>query len=70
MSILYAVHIPGGDVRGFYPEISPVNTFRILLTRLFGLSATETLEDRSYFSTAKQLYNFHDVTERVRDPKS
>jgi hypothetical protein len=65
MSILYAVLTPGGDARGFYPEISPVNTFRILFKRLFD-STSEVLEDRSYFSTAERLYKFHDVTERVR----
>jgi len=65
LGILYAVHMPDGDARGFYPEISPVNTFRILSNRLFG-GSHDLLEDRCYFSTADRLYEFHDVTERAR----
>ena len=50
-----------------YPEISPVNSFRVIFNRYFG-AKFELLPDRSFFSTAKFLYKFHDVTDRVRTP--
>ncbi|MCI0450958.1 MAG: LTA synthase family protein [Candidatus Latescibacteria bacterium] len=64
MRILNAIHAPGCDDR-FYPSMTPVNTFRILLNCYFG-TALEPLPDRSYsYRDQKRLYDYFDVTERV-----
>ena len=49
-AILNAFYFPGGGYDALYPEITPVNTFRVLLNRFFG-AGLPLLEDRTY------LYN-------------
>ena len=49
-AILNAYYFPGGGYDALYPEITPVNTFRVLLNRFFGADLA-LLEDRTY------LYN-------------
>jgi hypothetical protein len=67
MTNLSAFYLPGGGEEDLYEGISPVNTFRVILNRYFGTDY-ELLEDRSFFSKAKYLYRFIDVTEKVRNP--
>ena len=63
MSILNAYYVPA-DVRArLYPSITPVNTFRAVLSRYFG-DADPLLPDRMYFSP-KEPYDFIDVTREV-----
>lgn len=64
MSILNAYLLPGDGARRLYPEISPVNTFRLILNHYFGTSY-DLLDDRSYFSTWDAPYETLDVTERA-----
>jgi hypothetical protein len=59
MAILNAIHFPG-DTAFFYDSITPVNTFRLVLNRLFGTSYP-LLPDKSYFSTMTRPYVFYDV---------
>jgi len=66
-SILSAYHLPGHGSELLYPGISPVNSFRVIFNQYFGTDL-ELLPDRSYFSTAKYLYKFQDVTDRVNSP--
>ena len=40
---------------------------QVIFNRYFG-AKFELLPDRSFFSTPKFLYKFHDVTDRVRTP--
>ncbi len=68
MSILNAYYLPDGDHSNLYPEISPVNSFRVVFNQFFGTDF-ELLEDKSFFSTALYLYDVYDVTERVRREK-
>jgi hypothetical protein len=65
LGILSAYHLPG--VRGaVYPYMSPVNSFRLILSRYFG-ERLALLPDRSYvFRDEEHLYQFWDVTDRVR----
>ena len=49
-AILNAYYFPGGGYDALYPEITPVNTFRVLLNRFFGTDLP-LLEDKTY------LYN-------------
>jgi len=66
-SILSAYHLPGNGKELLYPEISPVNSLRVIINHYFGVNL-DLLPDRSFYSTAKFLYKFQDVTERVRMP--
>ena len=66
-SILSAYHLPGNGKELLYPEISPVNSIRVIFNHYFGVNL-DLLPDRSFYSTARFLYKFQDVTERVRTP--
>lgn len=64
MRILNAIYAPGCEGR-FYPSLTPVNTFRILLNCYFG-AALEPLPDRSYsYRDLKGLYDYFEVTGRI-----
>lgn len=65
MSILNAYYFPDGDYAQLRADITPVNTFRVVLNKYFGADY-ELLEDRNYFSRAILPFEFIDVTERVR----
>jgi len=56
MSIFNAYYLPGGNEQ-LYEEITPVNTFRVILNKYFGTDL-ELLADRSYFSTWTRPYQF------------
>jgi hypothetical protein len=47
-SILNAFYFPDGDYNLLYPEISSVNTFRVMLKK-FGLADIELLPDKRFF---------------------
>jgi hypothetical protein len=64
-SILNAYLLPDASSSGLYPEISPVNTFRLIFNRYLG-TQLELLEDRSYFSRWGRPYDFLDVTDTIR----
>ena len=60
-SILNAYYVPKKVRAHLYDTISPVNSFRILLTDIFG-AHYKLLPDRSYYSTIQQPLAFTDVT--------
>ena len=64
MSILNAYFFPGRSYQELYPEITPVNTFRVVLNTFFGADL-ELLPDKNYFSTWSEPYQFVDVTGAV-----
>ena len=64
-SILNAYHLPGNGKELLYPEISPVNSFRVIFNHYFGANF-DLLPDRSFYSTARFLYKSQDVNERAR----
>lgn len=65
MSIQNAYYFDDSDYTSLYPEISPVNTFRVILNKYFS-SEYELLDDRSYFSGWESRYQFLDVTDRLK----
>jgi hypothetical protein len=65
MSILNAYYFPDGDYSRLYPEITPVNSFRVVLSQFFGQDYP-LVEDRSYFSLWDTPYQFIDVTDQVK----
>ncbi len=64
MSILNAFYMPEGEHIGLYPDISPVNTFRMILNHYFQ-EGLPLLQDESYFSTMDKPYDFIRVTETI-----
>lgn len=66
--ILSAFYLPGVDPEeaGLYPSITPVNQFRVLFNAYFGLDLP-AVPDRNYvFPDQEHLYEFIDVTDRLR----
>lgn len=58
--ILNAYHLPGHNDE-LYPNISPVNTFRLVFNDYFG-GKYDMLKDTSYYSPVPDLYNFRTVS--------
>jgi hypothetical protein len=61
MAILNAYLLPGIDPNLLYPDITPVNTFRLLFNAYLGTNYP-FLDDRSYYSTNDRPFLFTDVT--------
>lgn len=66
-SILNALYLPGIDPNQLYPELSPVNSFRIVLNNYFN-QKLELLPDLTFYSTQTNVEVMTDVTE-IRDTK-
>jgi hypothetical protein len=60
-AILNAYYLSGGDDSHLYPDITPVNTFRVVFNTAFGTDLS-LLEDTTYISTYTYPYAF-DVME-------
>jgi len=63
MAILNAYYLPVGCRHVLYPEITPVNTFRVVFGACLGLPL-DLLPDASYFSDYERPYEFVQVTPR------
>jgi hypothetical protein len=63
-SILSAYSLPKGGDALLYPEISPVNSFRVVFNHYLG-THYPLLDDRSYYSTHDYPLLFIDVSDRV-----
>lgn len=59
-SILNAYYFPDGDYSLLYPGITPVNSFRVVFAKMFGIPL-EILPDRN-------ILNGKDVTDRIPHP--
>jgi hypothetical protein len=69
LSILNAYRLPGGGDARLYPDITPVNTFRVIFNHYFG-TQLEMLPDESYNATLLRPYDLENVTDRVKkEPK-
>ena len=62
MAILNAFYLPDRSNPPIYEEISPVNTFRIVLNEYFG-SEYPLLDDISYYSTYQTPYDFNIISD-------
>lgn len=60
MSILNAYYFPDQDYSNLYPEITPVNTFRVILDQYLGTNLGIT-DDRVFFSLMATWYDFIEV---------
>ncbi len=68
MSILNAYYFPDQNYSNLYENITPVNTFRVILDQYLGTDLG-LLEDRSYFSLMSRPYDFIDVTDELNQAK-
>ncbi len=57
LAILNAYHLPGLEEGGIPPDISPVNTFRLIFRHYFGADL-EPLPDKSAWTTWRRPYKF------------
>lgn len=65
--ILTAIFVPGGDHGRFRQDMTAVNTYRLVFNTVFGTDFPE-LPDRIFaFPNDGNIYDFHDVTERLRE---
>jgi hypothetical protein len=71
LAILNAYHLPGDGRKLVYPEISPINTFRLIFKHYFGADL-DLLEDRSSWCTWWRPYMFipFDETSYTATPES
>jgi hypothetical protein len=66
-SILNAYHLPGVAPASVPADITPVNSFRLVLNQYFG-THLDYLTNLSYYSSTAQTYRFRDVTDWVSTP--
>jgi hypothetical protein len=67
LGILNAVYFPGGDYDLLRSDVTPVNSYRMLFNTYFG-TEFPILADRIFaFPDDLTLYEYHDVTDRVRN---
>jgi hypothetical protein len=64
-SILNAYYFPDNSYDALYPEITPINSFRVLFNQYYGADL-ELLEDKSYYATWFAPYVFSDVTNEAQ----
>jgi hypothetical protein len=60
MGILSACHIPGVRADALRPDLSPVNTLRLLFNARYGADLP-LLPDRALFSSYARPYDFREV---------
>lgn len=65
LAILNAYRVPGKMRAGLYPGITPVNTFRLMLSTQFG-DDLPLLPDASYFAFYDDPYDLREVTAELR----
>jgi len=66
-AILNAYYLPGVDSSVFYPQITPVNSFRLIFDEYFG-AGFGLLTDSCFTQTWERPFDFSDVTERLSEP--
>jgi hypothetical protein len=63
-SILNAYYFPDGDYEGLYSDITPVNSFRVVLNHYFDANL-DLIADKNYFAGWLTPYQFIDVTNKM-----
>lgn len=63
-AILNAYYFPDQNYSNLYPDVTPVNTFRIILDQYFGTNL-KTIKDSTYFSNSTDTNDLIDVSEEI-----
>jgi hypothetical protein len=66
MRILNALYLPGPGTPPFHPNMTPVNTFRIVFNRYFGTDLPLLPDENYVFVDDRHLYKFQRVTPIVQ----
>lgn len=64
--ILNAFYFPDGDYRDLDPQVTSVNTFRIVFDKYFGTGMGRLPERINAFPDIFNIYDFYDITDVVR----
>lgn len=64
--ILNSYYFPDQKYQALYPEISPVNSFRVILNQFFQTNLPLE-KDKTFFSSWDNPYNFIEITGKVRE---
>jgi hypothetical protein len=64
MAILNAYLVPPETAERLYPCVTPVNSFRLILSTVFGFDL-EPLPDRVVFSPGGRAYDLHELTDEL-----
>ncbi len=64
-SNLMAFYVPSNVAKELYPAITPVNSFRVVLSGLFKANLKQ-LSDQSWYSPYNRPFDFTDITDRLR----
>jgi hypothetical protein len=67
MGILNAFYFADGDYRALDPQITSVNTFRVLFDKYFGTELGRLPERINAFPDTSGIYDFYDITDLLRD---
>jgi hypothetical protein len=65
MAILNALYLPDRDTSGIAETATPVNSFRTVLRKYFGVPINPLPDREIIFESAERLYRFHDVTDSL-----
>jgi hypothetical protein len=66
MRIINALYLPGPGASPFHPNMTPVNTFRIVFNRYFGTDLPLLPDENYVFIDDRHLYKFQRVTPIVQ----
>ena len=61
LSNLNAYYLPDKNYELFYDKLTPVNSFPLIFNSYFNQNY-EIIDDKMYWSSSEQPYNFRDVT--------
>ena len=68
--ILNAYYFPGQDYSALREDITPVNSYRILFNTYFGANFPLLPDRIFFFPNDANLYEYHDMTDKIRGPAS
>ena len=63
-SIFNAYYLPGIEKNSVLPDLSPVNSFRLVFNTYFN-GSLDLLPNRQYFSTSAHFFEFTEVTDQI-----
>lgn len=63
--ILNAIYFPDQEYQLLSDDVTPVNTFRVILNKYFN-STSPLLENRTFYSGYSNIYDFIDITDQLR----
>lgn len=66
--IMNAYYFPNRDYGALRPDITPVNSYRVIFNAYFGTSFPLLPDRVFFFPNDGNLYEYHDMTDKIRGP--